>query len=495
MGYYDTNEKGDFDAVRFIRGKYVKFPWTALYDGVLYGPDEWIVLGDRGTYNKGSTTNNKTGLGGSSLKSDGNLFDGQQVPYNVQNWSKYNWKEYHDLYKSFYDFYLPIVNDEQSLATVTYAIVAVNAPDDRDIMNSGGDSVLSAVGDFYKWVRSGTVSNRVRTLNRAEVGAGKVFKVDVVGRIGGFVVTDTTDVKFSDTFKKPLTPEEETTVVYDIDITDLYGTKAGRTTKALQASDSVITGGKLVDGPSGSPDRAVLTAASDWVGFDYAGGNARKFVITVKGNALQAGEFVVHVEDQANGAYTLRLADMTVNKKTSDEITVTVDVKNTTSAVDISPRFNLIDTSVPNVYVTSMSIAIGGAGFSQGLNKVVDPTKQNFYLTDLTDVRGIYLGSTTTLNRATEGLGALAWQRYPNYTAVATALGDWIRMSDATQVRNANNVSGRSTPEYGTRGVDTYGGRPWIQQEDPLYKALASSGVRLQVADFRPQRDTAVQSS
>jgi len=49
MGYYDTNVKGDFDAVRFIRGKYVKFPWTALYDGVLYGPDEWIVLGDRGT--------------------------------------------------------------------------------------------------------------------------------------------------------------------------------------------------------------------------------------------------------------------------------------------------------------------------------------------------------------------------------------------------------------------------------------------------------------
>ena len=112
----------------------------------------------------------------------------------------------------------------------------------------------------------------------------------------------------------------------------------------------------------------------------------------------------------------------------------------------IRPRFNLIDTSVPNVYVTSMSIAIGGAGFSQGLNKVVDLTKQNFYLTDLTDVRGIYLGSTTTLNRATEGLGALAWQRYPNYTAVATALGDWIRMSDATQVRNANNISGRSTP-------------------------------------------------
>ena len=70
---------------------------------------------------------------------------------------------------------------------------------------------------------------------------------------------------------------------------------------------------------------------------------------------------------------------MTVNKKTSDEITVTVDVKNTTSAVDISPRFNLIDTSVPNVYVTSMSIAIGGAGFSQGLNKVVDPTKQNLF--------------------------------------------------------------------------------------------------------------------
>ena len=57
MGYYDTNNvKGDFDAVRFIRGRYVKFPWTALYDGVLYGLDEWIVLGDRGTYSKDYTT-------------------------------------------------------------------------------------------------------------------------------------------------------------------------------------------------------------------------------------------------------------------------------------------------------------------------------------------------------------------------------------------------------------------------------------------------------
>ena len=79
-------------------------------------------------------------------------------------WSKYNQKEYHDLYKSFYDFYLPIVNDEQSLATVTYAIVAVNAPDDRDIMNSGTTA-------FYpQWATSisGTLRNCKQQSENAE---------------------------------------------------------------------------------------------------------------------------------------------------------------------------------------------------------------------------------------------------------------------------------------------------------------------------------------
>ena len=63
-----------------------------------------------------------------------------------------------------------------------------------------------------------------------------MFKVDVVGRIGGFMSLIQLTLNSQDTFKKPLTPEEETTVVYDIDITDLYGTKAEQNYKGLAAS-------------------------------------------------------------------------------------------------------------------------------------------------------------------------------------------------------------------------------------------------------------------
>lgn len=474
MGYYDTNSNGEFDDVRLVRGKYVKFPWYALYDGVLYPPGDWVVLGDRGTYAKDFAGDKAEGFGGSfQTAGAGDLFHGQHLPYNVQNWSLYDQEIYHDLYKSFYDFYVPLMNDELSLAAVDYAVVTVNASDDRGLENIAGHKVLSATADLGKWLRGGIVNNRVREYNTAEVGAAKRFYVDLVGRIGGFVLQDTTDVKYSDTFKKPLTPEEATTTVYTAD---------PLSPNSLVLSGSITTGGKVINASDGLPPRVKLNASNDWVAIpDYEGGNARKYTITIEGNALNAGELIVNVQDKSNGAYTLQLADMNVNKKDNNTWEVNINVKETTSSVTITPIFTIIDTSMPNVYVTSMSLALGGAGFGQGLTKIVDATKQNFYVTDLTDVRGVFIGSAKTTDRATEGHGDLEWYRYQDFTTKATNLGDWLRMSDATQIREiasgeTHYKSGRRTPDYGTRAVETYGTRPWVQVDDPLYLALAGAG-------------------
>ena len=496
LGYYDTNTKGDFDDIKFVRGKYVKFPWFALYGGILYNPGEWVVLGDRGDYAKGKVTrvNNPTGFGGNvqtGVNGVADLYDGKQAAtYDVQNWSLYNQQIYHDLYKDFYDFYVPLNNDELSLGQVSYATVTVNAPDGRDaVRHAGIPGTLKQLGYLNDWLYGGMVSNRSRNLNRANVGAGKQFYVDAVGRIGGLVAEDTTDAKFSNTFKQPLAPVSDSLTTYDIDMSDLAGVKANRATKALHVSNSITVGGNLLN-PSGTlPARAALKTTSDWVGYDYAGGNARKFIITVTGANLNAGELAVDVTDASNGDYTLRLSDMTVVTKTSQVLSVQCLVKQTNASVSVKPRFGLLDATVGNVYVSSMSMAVGGSGFGQGLSKTVDATQQNFYITDITDVRGIYLGATTNAGSATEGQGDLAWRRYDSFNE----LGNWIRMSDATQVRDTQHISQRTTPEYGTRAINTYGTRPWVQVSDPLYKVLASSGGKALLGPLTSNQNTIAQ--
>ena len=491
LGYYDMNQSGEFDTVRFIRGKYVKFPWMTLYDGVLYNPGEWIVLGDRGDYAQGlvSRGNNGTGFGGNvqsgfnGVGGTDDLWHGEQAAeYNVKNWSLYNQQLYKDLYKDFYDFYVPLANDEMSLGSVVYATVGVNARDTREpSFQEGRQPVLSALANINTWTQGSLVNNSMRTMNMAEVGAGKIFYVDVVGRIGGLVMTDTTDIKFSNTFKQASASVSDTQVTYVA-----KKTVTSDNIQELTIPEQMKTEGKVLDASGSLSSRVLMKSTSDWVGFTYAGGNARKYVITINGNNLKAGELTVNVEDAANGNYTLRMSDMTVTTHSDQTISVICDVKQTNAAVTIIPKFSLIDTDRADVYVINMVTAIGGSGFSQGLNKLVDENRQNYYITDITDVRGIYLGATVNTGSAVEGKSSLATTRYSSYYDLA----DWIRISNATQVRDGSRMSQRTTPAYGTRAVNTYGTRPWVQEGDPLYKALASNGGKALIGPLTSKYNT-----
>jgi hypothetical protein len=256
----------EMDTVRFTRSKYIRFPWAVLYGGVFYEPNTWILLGDRGTYAQGST-NNRWGIGGreqcskqctmfaahSSACNPNTLYAGEQAaPYNVKNWSLYNQPIYKDLYMDFYDFYIPLYNDELNAGTVLYATIPVNA-------ETEGAAALSNFNQFDE-------NNKVRDPRgqTSNYGATRTYHVDLVGRIGGFVIQDTTDVRFSTTFKEEQDFAETTILTFS---------GLNSTHPMTSSHPSRITSAGMA-----------LNSLNDWAGFDFDADNERTFTITVNGN-------------------------------------------------------------------------------------------------------------------------------------------------------------------------------------------------------------------
>lgn len=120
-------------------------------------------------------------------------------------------------------------------------------------------------------------------------------------------------------------------------------------------------------------------------------------------------------------------------------------------------------------------LTYGNAGFTYGLARAVDSSKQNYYVTDVTDVRGVFLNPTVVGNSfiGTEGDFWLRWGYYGNVHRF-----NWVELASYTQVRDANHISQRMTPSRGTRAVNTYNTRDWVPINDPLYRAWSSSGGR-----------------
>lgn len=439
----------DEDTVRFMRGKYVRFPWYTLYEGVLYSPNTWITLGDRGTYISGETSDS-SGFGGDVQDSDGALWDGEQAAaYNVQNWSLYDQQIYHDLYKDFYDFYVPLANDELSLGECIYATVAVNTGEEGQNRSKGdGPSMLSEV---KLW----GINNAHRVKYATEHGSSKLYYVDLVGRIGGYVIEDTTDVKFSNTFKEA--SEMVKAAVFAPDPNGLYGYEA------LDKSDKAVA----------SLEGVTLKSVGDWVGFTgFNVDNQRNFTIAVSGSGLKACELEVEIDDADNGgSYVYRLSDMTITENTDSKLVVTLSAKNSNSSILLSPKLRLIGDT--EAFVSSITLNYGTEGHSYGFSTDVDATRQNYYVTDVTDVRGVYLNSTlNTSNSDSED-----WVRYGTYTSLGRA-DNWVELQNKTQVRDSQNISQRNTPTYGTRAVNTYGTRTWVQDTDPFYLAWKNAGGR-----------------
>lgn len=92
-----------------------------------------------------------------------------------------------ELTRDTFDFYLPLANSEAVSALVEFRAIANNA-DDPD-----GESVRNKVREFNLGAKHSAI---------------KPWNIDLVGRIGGLVIEDTGDFRFSNLFKQPLTPTQ-----------------------------------------------------------------------------------------------------------------------------------------------------------------------------------------------------------------------------------------------------------------------------------------------
>jgi hypothetical protein len=445
-GYYN-----DMETIRFVRGKYVRYTFDVLYDGTYYPAGTWIILGERGTYSSG-VTNADDGLGGRRQGNrgvSGAAWNGNQAAaYHVQNWSNFGTEIYRDMYKTFFDFYVPLVNDEASLTNIRYAVVAVNA---REGTGHGG--VPAVISEAPRW----EITNLVRsgTNQFAESGAWRSWYVDVVGRVGGYVLQDTTDVRFSNTFKHTVDDFGTSRTTFEVNPAVWSG--------ALPLQSSLIT--------NVTTNGVTLPAVGAWAGFDLNVDNERRFTLTIYGANLRAAELEISVGDAQNGDYVLRMADLDIVEDQNDVLAVQFTVRLSDAAVTLRPRIRLTDDTVIGVVVSAMTLDFGYTGVIRGLSRDVDLRRQNHYFTDIVDVRGVFVGPfTQTL--------ADGWQRYSYRTPHPFARDNWIRLTDTTQIRDANFMSGRQRPLSGTIVMDAYGTRPWLAVNDPNFRAWSELGGR-----------------
>lgn len=182
-GIYQTQQnkgKGyqdNFDTTEWTREKWIKFPYSVLYNrnGVWeeHQADEWFQLEIVDTVQNNIVNNECYNLTGLTNKQD---------TYT-------------------YQFYCQLDNEEMSGASVEFAVEAIN--------NQG-----SPYGSENPYGRDGVFSldceeDNSSMMNRdrlsdltADHSAYKKLFIDVVGRIGNLLFEDTTDVRFSNLFKK-----------------------------------------------------------------------------------------------------------------------------------------------------------------------------------------------------------------------------------------------------------------------------------------------------
>ena len=182
-GIYQTQQnkgKGyqdNCDTTEWTREKWIKFPYSVLYNrnGVWeeHQADEWFQLEIVDTVQNNTVNNECYNLTGLTNKQD---------TYT-------------------YQFYCQLDNEEMSGASVEFAVEAIN--------NQG-----SPYGSENPYGRDGVFSldceeDNSSTMNRdrlsdltADHSAYKKLFIDVVGRIGNLLFEDTTDVRFSNLFKK-----------------------------------------------------------------------------------------------------------------------------------------------------------------------------------------------------------------------------------------------------------------------------------------------------
>jgi len=216
----------NMDTTEWTREKYVKFDYDVLYErnGVWenHTAGEWIpleivdktttrkyALSDGTTlklqgntylfdmtnyllnYNGGSTTLLE---GGTLAVIDGKIFElNNDGTVNVSS------------PKTEYNFYCLLANDEVSCAEVQYAAEGINYNrQSSKEMPYAGDGIYQNEFSVYNYGNL-YATNKQRFYNfTAKHTAAKLAYLDIVGRIGNFIIEDTDDMRFSNFFKKPI---------------------------------------------------------------------------------------------------------------------------------------------------------------------------------------------------------------------------------------------------------------------------------------------------
>lgn len=171
----------NYDCTEWTREKWIKFPFAVLYHRTAHGVDQWeqheagqwfqLEITDKVTNR--NVKNNCYDLTGMSERQDGYT----------------------------YEFYAQLRNHEMSGATIEYAVEAINNqpspsgsenPYDRD-----GALSLDCSQD------NSSITNAGRAIDlTAKHSAYKQTFVDLISRIGNLTVQDSTDLRFSNLFKR-----------------------------------------------------------------------------------------------------------------------------------------------------------------------------------------------------------------------------------------------------------------------------------------------------
>lgn len=214
------------DTTEWTREKYVKFDFEVLYErnGVWenHSAGEWIPLEviDR------STTRNYSLSEGTTLTLNGNtyMFDmaRQLLTYNnrsttlveggtmavidgkIFQWNGDGTVSVSDPCKE-YNFYCLLSNNELSSTEVQYAVEGINYDgQSADETPYAGDGDYQEEFDIYRYGNTYNTNKQRFSDFTSNQTAAQLGYLDVVGRIGNFIVEDTDDMRFSNFFKKPV---------------------------------------------------------------------------------------------------------------------------------------------------------------------------------------------------------------------------------------------------------------------------------------------------
>lgn len=219
MGYNQN-----MDTTEWSREKYVKFDYDVLYErkGVWesHTAGNWIPL----EIIDSSTTSNHILSGGMNLYYQGATYAFDRAKRLMSCNGKSTTlldNEYMAVMNGYifqlnadgtvsvsspyteYNFYCVLANEEASCIEVQYAVESINYDEQStDATPYAGDNEFQEEYSIYRYGNLyNTNKQRFSNLTSNQT-AGKLAYIDIVGRIGNFIIEDTDDMRFSNFFKK-----------------------------------------------------------------------------------------------------------------------------------------------------------------------------------------------------------------------------------------------------------------------------------------------------